>query len=215
MKYLSLAAAALVMTIGASASSFNETCSSVAGGNGATSFAPGQLTCNQFSALPGGNILVSVTLQLSDSFNQGVPGQTNGFDFSYTNINPDVTLLNASFPTNSCVTTGIGIATTCEDQVTGNIANGNFYQLGNLITTNLPNYLGSGIFNVAVVSGSIDNSINSFSALNASGQLGSTAFAVFTYTPQSSNTPEPASTLLIGGGLLAFSLIGRKKFARK
>jgi hypothetical protein len=209
MKYFALAALGLAMTVGASAATFSETCTSASGNNGATSFTATALTCPQFNSLPPGMVLQSVTLSLEDSFNQGVTGQTNGFDFTYVNVNPDVLLLNAAFPTNSCVTTGVGSATTCEDQVTGTLVGASIYQLGNVITTDLAAYLGGGSFNVAAVSGSIDNSINQFSNLNASGQLGSTAFAVFTYGP-SGSTPEPGSLMLLGSGLVAFAFAGRK-----
>ena len=37
----------------------------------------------------------------------------------------------------------------------------------------------------------------------------------FTATPVTTGVPEPVSMLLLGSGLLAVSLIGRKKFARK
>jgi len=39
--------------------------------------------------------------------------------------------------------------------------------------------------------------------------------ATFTYTPVTTSSPEPVSMLLFGSGLLAVSLIGRKKLARK
>lgn len=213
MKYLGFAALALAMTVTASADTFSETCTSANGGNGGTSFSATLLTCAQFSALPVGDTLVSVTINLEDSFNQGLPAQTNGFDFIYTNVDPDVTLLNGTFPTNSCITTGTGSSSTCEDQVTGVVTGGVYYQLGNLITTNLLSYLGTGNFDVADVAGQIDSTINPSSGLQASGQLGSTAFATFTYFPTSS-IPEPGSMLLMGGGLVAFALVGRKLVRR-
>jgi hypothetical protein len=209
MKYFALAALGLAMTVGASAATFNETCTSVAGGNGSTSFAATQLTCPQFNSLPAGMVLQSVTLSLEDSFNQGVTGQTNGFDFTYTFINPDVFLSNSAFPVNSCIAAGVGSSATCEDQVTGTLVGASLYQLGNVITTDLAAYLGGGNFNVGAVAGSIDSSINPFSSLNASGQLGSTAFASFTYGP-SGSTPEPGSLMLLGSGLVAFAFAGRK-----
>ncbi|HVO98835.1 MAG TPA: PEP-CTERM sorting domain-containing protein [Bryobacteraceae bacterium] len=208
MKYLGLAAIALAMTATASADTFTETCTSASGALGATSFSATLLTCAQFSALPSGYTLLSVTINLEDSFNQGVPTQTNGFDFIYTNVDPDVNLQNGPFPTNSCITVGTGSSSTCEDQVTGTIGGGDYYQLGNVITTNLAAYLGSGNFNVADVAGSIDNSINPNSALQASGSLAATAFATFTYANLSA--PEPGSMMLLGSGLVAFALIGRK-----
>jgi len=214
MKYFGLGVAALMMTISASASSVSFTCSSVAGANGATSFAATALTCGQLTAAElGGNVLNSVTIDLEDSFSQGTPAQTNIFDFNYTALDPDVTLLNGSLP-NTCVTIGSGVSTACEDIVTGSIVGGTFYQLGNIITTDLAAYVGSGVFTVGDVSANVDSSAAG-SSLLASGQLGSTAFITYTYSAPTTGAPEPGSMMLLGSGLLAAGLIGRKKFVRK
>jgi hypothetical protein len=214
MKFLGLGAAALMMTISASASSVTFTCSSATGVNGANSFAATALTCNQLTAAAlGSDILNSVTIQLEDSFNQGTPSQTNIFDFNYTSIDPDVTLLNAALP-NTCVAVGSGSSTTCEDIVTGSVTGGTFYQLGNVITTDLAFYVGSGSFTVADVSGNPDAAALG-SGVTASGSLGSTAFITYTYSAPSTGAPEPGSMMLLGSGLLAAGLIGRKKLARK
>jgi len=214
MKYFGLAAAALMMTISASAATITVTCS-VAGTNGANNFASAALNCAQLTAVQlGGNTLNSVEIQISDSFNQGNPATNpNIFDFNYTAIDPDVKLLNSGLP-NTCLTSGTGSASTCEDIISGQITGGTFYQLGNLITTNLAAYVGSGTFAVADVGVSVDASAPN-SSLTASGQLGSTAFVTYSFSAPTTGAPEPGSMMLLGSGLLVAGLIGRKKFVNK
>ncbi len=222
MKFLGLGAAALMMTISASASSVTFTCSSATSVNGATSFSSTALSCEQLTAAElGSNILNSVEIQIEDGFSNGTPGPANNiFDFNYTSIDPDVTLLNAALP-NTCLTTGTGASSTCEDIVAGDtpqpnpgLSGTNIYQLGNIITTNLAAYVGSSSFTVADVSAGVDSSAPG-SSLLASGQLGSTAFVTYTYSAPVTGAPEPGSIMLLGSGLLTAGLIGRKKFARK
>jgi len=213
MKYFGLAAAALMMTIGASAGTVTVSCS-VAGANGANNFATAALSCAQLTAAQlGANTLNSVVIQLEDSFSQGTPAQTNIFDFNYTALDPDVKLLNAALP-NTCIAAGSGSATSCEDIVTGTVIGGTIYQLGNVITTDLAAYVGSSTIAVASVSANADASAPA-SSLTASGQLGSTAFVTYNYSTPSTSAPEPGSMMLLGGGLLTAGLVGRKKFARK
>jgi hypothetical protein len=190
---------------------------SVAGANGAPSFGTALLTCDQFNALPVGDTLVSVTISLEDSFNQGNPATAiNAFDFTYTSIDADLFLPLGTAP-NTCVAGVGGQTNACLDEVTGVGGGSAFYQLGDVITTfTNENYVGAGTFVVADVSGSVDSS-NPFSSLTASGQLGTTAFVTFTYSTPTiiGSAPEPGSMLLLGGGLLVAGLIGRKKLVRK
>jgi hypothetical protein len=219
MKYFGLGVAALVMTIGASASTLNVNCS-VVGTNGATSFSGTALVCDQITAGElGGATLNSVSISISDSFNQGIPNQTNTFDFNYSAIDPDIQL-NSSSATTSCAVTGVGTGATCQDIVTGtagsptfDTSGGNFFAFGNVITTDLGAYMGSGVFDIATVEANIDAGAPG-SALSGSGQLGATAFVTFNYSFPAS-TPEPGSMILLGSGLLAAGLIGRKKLVRK
>lgn len=190
---------------------------SVAGANGAPSFGTTVLTCDQFNALPAGDTLVSVTISLEDSFNQGNPATAiNAFDFTYTSIDADLVLPLGTAP-NTCVAGVGGQSNACLDEVSGVGGGSAFYQLGDVITafTN-ENYVGAGTFVVASVSGGVDSS-NTSSSLTASGQLGTTAFVTFTYSTPTiiGSAPEPGSMLLLGGGLLVAGLIGRKKLVRK
>lgn len=185
---------------------------SVAGVNQATSFEATVLTCDQFNALPAGDTLVSVTITLEDSFNQGTPG-TNAFDFNYTGIDPDINLPLGTAP-NSCVSGAGASSSTCLDVVSGDGGGSSIYQLGNVITTFTENYVGAGTFVVGTVSAGIDSSEPS-SSLTASGGLGTTAFVTFTYQTPAGSTPEPGSMFLLGSGLLAAGVLGRKKLVRK
>jgi hypothetical protein len=218
MKFLGLGAAALMMTISASASSVTFTCSGVTGAPGANSFASQALTCGQLTAAElGSNILNSVTINLEDSYGNGTPAQTNIFDFNYTSIDPDVFLFNSASgppPNNTCVTNGVGSSSTCSDSIVGTVVGGQFYQLGNVITTDLGAYVGSGIFTVADVSANVDPSAPG-SSLSNSGTLDSSAFITYTYSAPTTGAPEPGSMMLLGSGLLVAGLIGRKKLARK
>jgi hypothetical protein len=65
--------------------------------------------------------------------------------------------------------------------------------------------------NEATIGGSYSSVITGGAAQGVSGLI----TEVFTYTVQTTGSPEPVSMVLFGSGLLAFSLIGRKKFARK
>ena len=188
---------------------------SVAGVNGTASFGTTVLTCDQFNSMPAGDTLVSVTLTLEDSFSQGNPNTaTNIFDFTYTNLDPDLVLPLGTAP-NSCISGAGAQSSSCLDVVSGNgSGGGNPFQLGATITSFTENYLGSGTFVVGDVSAAAD-SLNPSSSLTASGQLGTTAFVTFTYQTPAGSTPEPGSMMLLGSGLLAAGLIGRKKLVRK
>ena len=187
---------------------------SAAGANGASSFGSTVLTCNQFNALPLGDTLLSVTITLEDSFSQGnLNTATNIFDFTYSGIDPDVALPLGTAP-NTCVAGSGALSNACLDVVSGIAGGSAVYQLGDVITTFTENYLGAGTFVVATVSGSPD-SANLSSSLTSSGQLGTTAFVTFTYQTPTGSAPEPGSMMLLGGGLVAAGLIGRKKLVRK
>jgi hypothetical protein len=71
------------------------------------------------------------------------------------------------------------------------------------------------------VTGALLNSftVNVAASVNAGGFSGGDSSArvqvMFTYDTVTSSTPEPVSMMLLGSGLLAVSVIGRKKLARR
>jgi PEP-CTERM motif-containing protein len=211
MKYFGLAAVALMMTIGASAGTLTEVCNSVVSSNGGTS-ASGALTCPQItSAQLGGATLNSVAILEEDTFNGGNPGTAQGFNFSYSGITPDLTLTPGSAPNTCLGPTTAGSSATCLNQISGITIGGGAYNFANTITSDLGAYQGSSTFTFASVSIAI-NPADSQTTLLSSGQVGATPFVTFTYTV-TSGTPEPGSMMLLGSGLLAAGLIGRKKLA--
>jgi len=180
--------------------------------NGANTFASTPLFCPQFSTLPAGDSLYSVTIKIEDSFNQANPFATsNSFTFTYTSIDADLHLANGALP-NTCVTSGVGASTTCVDTITGSggtlIALGEFYQLGNVITSNLAAYIGGGTFQVGMVAGAPGASGGS---VLGTGDIAATAFVTYTYLPNAVGSPEPMTMMLVGGGLLGLGLLVSKR----
>lgn len=114
---------------------------------------------------------------------------------------------NFAFATDTITTTGQSSSQsiTC-------VSGGTFNQ-----STNLPPGVLSGCYDNAT-SGTLGagatvlytNTFNSGTALSGTGY----AEIVYDYSV-TSGTPEPVSMLLLGGGLLGLSIIGRKKFSRK
>ncbi|MGA2194150.1 MAG: PEP-CTERM sorting domain-containing protein [Bryobacteraceae bacterium] len=219
MKKLLLVMVAFVLVSGvASADSLFLQCinPSAVSANGTVNFGPSVESCPQIAAGTLsllGDYLYSVTIDIEDSFNQGNPqAATNQFTFSYTALDPDIDLLNGAAP-NTCITSGHGAATTCVDTITGtaalgtNLALGVYYQLGNVITSDLMAYVGAGTFVVGSVTGApgpLGGTVLS------TGQISSNVFVTYTYYPNSF-TPEPMTMLLVGGGLLGVGLLASKR----
>jgi hypothetical protein len=214
MKVFGLAAAALVITISASAGIVSETCGGANSTPGSALIAPTTLTCNQFAALPVGETPVSIQIEASDSFDGGNINNTdNVFDINYSNIISVITGLPGGNVPNGC-TPGVGGGTGCTDVISGILSgsSGNTaYDFGNAITASLANYFGTGTFSVASVTSAIDADSQA-NPISTSGDVQTELIAVLTYT---TSAPEPGSMMLLGGGLLAAGLIGRKKLVRK
>jgi hypothetical protein len=212
MKYFGLAAAALMMTISASAGTINGTCSvSPANTNtGATNNGPGTITCSQFTAASlSGDTSFSIAITAFDSFSQG-PASSITYTFTYAGLQADMDFLMAA-PPNTCVSAGGGASNSCTDAVTGTIsANSGVYQLGNSIAGTDADfagvYEGAGTWTVGTVSGAQTAGV----AVTTGFSAGASIFETLTY---STAAPEPGSMMLLGGGLLAAGLIGRKKLA--
>jgi len=210
MKVLGLAAAALLMTIGASGSTLSETCTGVASPLGSAVIAPTTLVCSDFAtASLNGGTATGLQIEAVDSFDGGNPfNASNVIDVEYSSIIAAITVLQSG--SNGCLP-GLGTST-CTDTLTG-VSNGggNLYDFGAQITTGLAAYIGAGTFNIASVTSAIDASSGS-SPITGTGDVTTQFFAILTYQ---TSIPEPASMVLLGGGLLAAGLIGRKKLIRK
>jgi hypothetical protein len=216
MKYFGLAAVALVMTMGASAATISETCTGVASPLGNPVISPTTLACADFSALPAGDTATSLQILAVDSFDGGTFGQTNVFDINYTAILAAITGLPGGGTPNGCVP-GVGGGNTCTDVISGSLSGSsgvNPYDFGNAITTGLATYIGGGFFNVANVTSGVDPS-SALNPLASNGDITTQIYATLTYSVPQTGTPEPGSMMLLGSGLLAAGLIGRKKLVRK
>jgi hypothetical protein len=202
MKYFGLACAALVMTISASAGSIAEVCTpfSVSDGTnyfnaGPTVIQAGSSTCAAFSALPLGDTFVSVQMVLQSDYTGGVGVTTNSTQTVFGNTLSD-TITSTSAP-------GLGGS---ETYSSANVGAPNDPSAGNnffIETTSLTYSQAQSTFLE-----SYSTTVTSGSVQGASGQV----YAILNY---SSAAPEPGSMMLLGSGLLAAGLIGRKKLVRK
>jgi hypothetical protein len=212
MKYFGLAAAALVMTIAASAASVSVTCTAVNSSPGSAVITPTTLTCPDFATLPAGDTATSIQLFAGDSFDGGTFGQTNIIDVNYSSINGAITGLPGSLP-NSCIGAA-GTGSTCTAEVSGTTSGNtgsSTFAFGNAITTSLGSFIGGTTFNVASVTSAVDAG-SALPPLTGTGDVTAQLFATLTY---STAAPEPGSMMLLGSGLFAAGLIGRKKLAGK
>ncbi len=112
MKYFGLAAAALMMTISASAGTLSGTCSVTPPNTstGATNNGPGAISCTQFTAAQlVGDTSETISITAFDSFSQG-PASSITYTFSYSGLQPDMDFLLGT-PPNTCISAGAGAFT--------------------------------------------------------------------------------------------------------
>jgi PEP-CTERM motif len=153
---------------------------------------PVNSTCAAFSALPPLSVVTSIEAWDEADYQFGVTG-LNSVSITFT---PSTTLTTWTTPTVTCTVTGAGnsVANTC-GFFSGNLtAPGTTFESAN---GNLAALAAAG-FTVA-----------STSAVNfgAVGQSASGVIAEFDYV---SSVPEPGSMMLLGSGLVAFAIAGRK-----
>ena len=196
MKYLGLAAAALVMTMGASAATITATCGSFAiSGGGGT----GSWVCPTFSSLTNGGTVTSAFVVYESDYSTGV-GASNATQTVFT-----FTGTGAAFATDTVTSTG-GSNSSTPTSLDG--------LPFNVLNPGPPTVL-AGFYNVLTIPVGSALTVGYTNSVTAGSVLATTGYAQLdiTYTP--SAVPEPGSMILLGGGLVAASLIGRKKFARK
>lgn len=210
MKYFGLAAAALMMTISATAGSVVVTCTAFAVADGTNFFtvgavpgASGTSTCANFSALPGNDTFVSVQIVLQQDYTGGNGNTTNTTQTVFGG--PDNDTLTA---TSAGSITGTGPSFAYTDTNNG-APNAPAFGVNYFATIDAG--ANAGNYTNLNISETYATSVTGGSVQGVSGQV----FAVLNYSTAQTSAPEPGSLMLLGGGLLAAGLIGRKKFARK
>lgn len=212
MKNFLLFSAVGLMAVAASAGTLVGTCSLTSGSDPAVNTSGGTpdpqivnavYTCNAF-AIPLGDTVISADIFIGNDYSLGAVGSTNTVDFSYaisgfstTNLSTYVSgsgissstggILSVT-PVGTCVSTGTN-AVDCTDSPLA--------------------LMNPSSFNAVTVTGS------STWMSGGVGAQGSDQFNVQETLTYTTGTPEPGSLMLLGSGLLAAGLIGRKKLVRK
>lgn len=214
MKFLGLAAAALLMGVTASAGVVEVTCTSNSVGAGTNFFNTGSTplsgatsTCANFSTLPVGDNFGSVQIVLQADYTGGNGNTTNTTQTVFSGSLADLIQV-----TSAGSISGTGPAFTYTDESS----------CGSGTPTCAPNFPALGTTYFATVDGTANS--GNYTTLNIAETLTTTVTAgsvqgvseqAFVFLNYSTGTPEPGSMILLGSGLLAAGLIGRKKLVRK
>jgi len=167
---------------------------------------PNVVTCAATTAAQlaawGGIDIASYQLIINGGYDGGVINQTNGISESVvaTSGAPSGTVYNPNAAWNfSASAFNTTISTTGSNAFAGGAP-----------------ILANGFAPQATIGPLVFTSTNSLTQGSVK-DITTDVFIAFTYdtAPTTSGTPEPVSMLLFGSGLLAVSVIGRKKFARK
>jgi hypothetical protein len=196
MKYFGLAALALAMSVGASASTVVVNCSPTI--SQSVTFTPSaypQITCAAFNTLGGTLTLTGESVAYESDFSSGATGnnsQTTTFNFSGGGLSND-----------SVTTTGTGTFSTSGSD-TLSLSTQTSVNGAALFGPEYVQALTSGVGSAFTVNGT--------TVMGAGNALGITGIVqeVFTYTATQTTAPEPGSMMLLGSGLVAFALAGRK-----
>jgi hypothetical protein len=203
-KIVSLAVAVLGFSFSAVAGTVAATCTPFYfpfnGGAGS-----GTLSCPSFASLGvvGAIDISGATLNLYGDYQAGNPTTVNKVTETF-NMSSGVTGLNAG------ISWALGTTTSMSE--TGGSSSG-----GSVPASPNPDAASSAAFGTAAsLAQWTAFSVGVSSVVNQGSVTTSEAGATITYTYDTPTfTPEPGSMALLGGGLLAVSLIGRKKLARR
>jgi len=197
MKYFALAAAALVMTVSASATTVTAFCQSFSNGTGGGS---GTLTCPTFGTIDGGGTVTGATMIFLSDYSNGLSSTvTEVTNFTFSGGSLTITSDNVT-------TTGTSSSSSYSDT-----AGATLVAFGAETSTSLAGFLDgiNSTSNSTQIVAAYTNTITSGSVVAGTGYTE----LILTYTPNS--TPEPGSMMLLGSGLLAAGLIGRKKLVNR
>ena len=200
MKFFSLAALGVLMTISAGATTVIVDCGSSnggwsfsAGGGDFTSASPansGSEVCPAYSALPAGETFDSLQIIVQTDYSGGTPGQANAIETTYSSLAAAFTadILTSQGPNGGSTTY------TSNDGASTYAPYGPSYFIENTTMTSYPTTAFDVQYSAVVTEGSVQTE---------SGQV----YELITY---STTAPEPGSMMLLGSGLLAFAFFGRK-----
>jgi len=209
--FLSLLCAA----VGSAAIVVDNPCS-ISGGSASGPGTPtvtGTATCNGFT-LPANQTLLAVELFVQNDYQLGAGGGLNTIIYTYTVSNSNITGISSTVSGgggSGSYTTISNIAACTFGVDAGGFPSNNTADCAGMgiVTGGVgPNHVGGSVSTI-VLSG-VGTWVSGSPGLQINGSEGFSISARFTYADLSA--PEPASMLMVGGGLIALALAGRKKF---